>query len=249
MTDPTTFAKLVPGFDFLQGLMKNAGTALPAMGQWIAPTLDPEELEKRIEQLKTVQFWLEQNARMLGATIQALEVQRMTLSTLKTMNLPMADLTEALKVRVPPAAAPAAPSAPRRARRGPRASDEAAAPEGRGSIARPGYGRGRRGRRPDAVVGRADQAVRRPRDAGHEGRGRRSPKTPWRPHPRKAAVKKKPARKAGRKSPARPERAGSMSTFLSGHATHPDWRIALALAAAQVQAQAARTTAIAAADR
>jgi hypothetical protein len=92
------FSKFVPGFEFLQGLMKNAGTNLPGIGQWVAPTLNPEELGKRIEELRTVQFWLEQNARMLAATIQALEVQRMTLSTLKTMNVPMAELKEALKV-------------------------------------------------------------------------------------------------------------------------------------------------------
>jgi len=102
MADPTAaFAKLVPGFDFLQGLVKNAGAALPSVGQWVAPTLDPEELEKRIEELRTVQFWLEQNARMLGATIQALEVQRMTLSTLKTMNVSLGDLTESLKIKLP----------------------------------------------------------------------------------------------------------------------------------------------------
>jgi hypothetical protein len=95
------FTKLVPGFDFLQGLVKNAGAALPNMGQWIAPTLNPEELEKRIEELRTVQFWLEQNARMLGATIQALEVQRMTLSTLKTMNVQMNDLRDSMKLKVP----------------------------------------------------------------------------------------------------------------------------------------------------
>jgi hypothetical protein len=95
------FTKFVPGFEFLQGLVKNAGKALPPMGQWVAPTLDPAELERRIEELKTVQFWLEQNARMLGATIQALEVQRMTLGTLKGMNVSMGDLTEALKMRVP----------------------------------------------------------------------------------------------------------------------------------------------------
>jgi hypothetical protein len=95
------FAKLVPGFDFLQGLVKNAGAALPSIGQWVAPTLNPEELEKRIEELRTVQFWLEQNARMLGATIQALEVQRMTLSTLRTMNVPLAQLRDALKVPEP----------------------------------------------------------------------------------------------------------------------------------------------------
>ncbi|MBW8756421.1 MAG: hypothetical protein JF586_02305 [Burkholderiales bacterium] len=98
MSDIPNFAKLVPGFDFLQGLVKNAGAALPSMGQWVAPTLNPEELQKRIDELKTVQFWLEQNARMLGTTIQALEVQRMTLSTLQTMNVQMTDLRDAMKV-------------------------------------------------------------------------------------------------------------------------------------------------------
>jgi hypothetical protein len=115
MADATAFAKLVPGFDFLQGLVKNAGSALPNIGQWVAPTLNPEELEKRIEELRTVQFWLEQNARMLGATIQALEVQRMTLSTLKTMNVQMDDLRDAMTLRVPEAAAKAAPGADRKA--------------------------------------------------------------------------------------------------------------------------------------
>jgi hypothetical protein len=105
MTDASqNFTKLVPGFDFLQGLVKNAGQALPSIGQWVAPTLNPEELEKRIEELRTVQFWLEQNARMLAATIQALEVQRMTLSTLKTMNVPLTALRDSLKVAEPMAA-------------------------------------------------------------------------------------------------------------------------------------------------
>jgi hypothetical protein len=109
MTGATDFAKMVPGFDFLQGLMNNAGSALPSMGQWIAPTLNPEELGKRIEELRTVQFWLEQNARLLAATIQAMEVQRMTLSTLKTMNMPVADIANAFMLRSPAAAPPAEP--------------------------------------------------------------------------------------------------------------------------------------------
>ena len=135
------FAKLVPGFDFLQGLVKNAGSVLPNIGQWVAPTLNPEELEKRIEELRTVQFWLEQNARMLGATIQALEVQRMTLSTLKTMNVQVADLRESLRIKLPdeaPAGAPPAPAddhsddapaeaAPAKKRAAPRAKSRAAA--------------------------------------------------------------------------------------------------------------------------
>jgi hypothetical protein len=106
MTDIPAFTSFAPGFEFLQGLVKNAGAALPGMGQWVAPTLNPEELDKRIQELKTVQFWLEQNARMLGATIQALEVQKMTLATLQTMNVQMSDLRDALTIRMPtPAAA------------------------------------------------------------------------------------------------------------------------------------------------
>jgi hypothetical protein len=110
MTAATDLARLVPGFDFLQGLLKNAGAGLPAMGQWIAPTLNPEELEKRISELKTVHFWLEQNAKLLATTIQALEVQRMTLSTLQSMNLPLAQIGESLKIK--PAAQPAPAEAP-----------------------------------------------------------------------------------------------------------------------------------------
>ena len=105
MTDPTDLARMVPGFDFLQDLLKNAGAGLPNIGQWVAPTLNPEELEKRIQELKTVHFWLEQNARLLSTTIQALEVQRMTLSTLQTMNLPLADLAASLRIKMPDMAA------------------------------------------------------------------------------------------------------------------------------------------------
>ncbi|MDH5538943.1 MAG: hypothetical protein OEY03_06020 [Rhizobacter sp.] len=116
MADTPSITKMVPGFDFLQGLVKNASSALPSIGQWVAPTLDPQELEKRIEELRTVQFWLEQNARMLGATIQALEVQRMTLSTLKTMNVQMEDLRDSLQIRLPEAQSPAPATAKTKAK-------------------------------------------------------------------------------------------------------------------------------------
>ena len=113
MTDRPSLSSFAPGFEFLQGLVKNAGASLPGMGQWIAPTLDPQELDKRIQELRTVQFWLEQNAQMLGATIQALEVQKMTLTTLQTMNVQMGDLRDALTIRTPATAtAPPAPPPP-----------------------------------------------------------------------------------------------------------------------------------------
>ncbi len=111
MPDAPVSNRLAPGFDFLQDLVKNAGAALPHIGQWVAPTLNPEEIAKRIEELRTVQFWLEQNARMLGATIQALEVQRMTLSTLQSMNVQMGDLRDSLSIRSGSSDGPAPTSA------------------------------------------------------------------------------------------------------------------------------------------
>ena len=107
MTAATDLARMVPGFDFLQGLLKNAGAGVPNFGAWVAPTLNPQELEKKIQELKTVHFWLEQNAKLLATTIQAMEVQRMTLSTLQSMNVPLADLSEALKIKMPSFAASA----------------------------------------------------------------------------------------------------------------------------------------------
>ena len=101
------FGKLVPGFDFLQNLARQAaGSAtqsipqLPNLGNWVAPTLNVEELDKRIQELKAVQFWLDQNAAALKATIQALEVQKMTLATLKGMNFNMGDVANAFKLKV-----------------------------------------------------------------------------------------------------------------------------------------------------
>lgn len=96
------FAKFVPGFDFLQNLAKGASQTipqLPNLANWVAPTLNVEELDKRIEELKAVHFWLEQNTRALGATVQALEVQKMTLATLKGMNFNMGDVANALKLK------------------------------------------------------------------------------------------------------------------------------------------------------
>lgn len=104
MSDNTNFgfAKLVPGFDFLQNLAKGASQTLPQLpnlSNWVAPTLNVEELEKRITELKAVHFWLDQNSKALGATIQALEVQKMTLATLQGMNFNMGDVANALTLK------------------------------------------------------------------------------------------------------------------------------------------------------
>ena len=96
------FGKFVPGFDFLQSLAKGASSSIPQMPNltnWVSPSLNLEELDKRVEELKAVHFWLDQNSKALGATIQALEVQRMTLATPKGMNFNMGDVANALKLK------------------------------------------------------------------------------------------------------------------------------------------------------
>lgn len=81
---------LMPGLDFMNQLA-SAGSG----SNWIAPTVDIDELERRIRELKTVQFWLEQNLQGIKASIQALEVQKMTLQTLQSMNLGMSEIAKA----------------------------------------------------------------------------------------------------------------------------------------------------------
>ncbi len=86
----------VPGMDFVQNLFKaapNIAQSLPpSLAQWITPTTSVEEIDKKITDLKAVQSWLETNTSMLKATVQALEVQRMTISTLKSMKLNLTDV-------------------------------------------------------------------------------------------------------------------------------------------------------------
>lgn len=97
---PYTQGQAMPGMEFFQSLLKGSG--LPTgFASWMAPTMDPKELEQKITDLKAVLQWLEANAKLTQATIQTLEVQRMTLSALKTMNVDLGDLagrmTEAMQ--------------------------------------------------------------------------------------------------------------------------------------------------------
>jgi hypothetical protein len=50
------------------------------------PTLDIDELDKRIADLKSVENWLNLNMNVLRSTIQGLEVQRATLAALKSFS-------------------------------------------------------------------------------------------------------------------------------------------------------------------
>jgi len=137
----------------LWGSMQIPGTGMPGMAGIAAPPMSTEDLDKRIADLKAVESWLNLNLSMLRGTIQALEVQRGTLMTLKTMGASMAEAmrqsgVSAEKMASMPfspffgaqgqggAAAKPAPGAPAAKTDTPKAPDAAAA--GSGGTAQPG---------------------------------------------------------------------------------------------------------------
>ncbi|HEX7906476.1 MAG TPA: PhaM family polyhydroxyalkanoate granule multifunctional regulatory protein [Paraburkholderia sp.] len=59
------------------------GPSLSMMSDMMAPLTNVEELDKRITDMRAVEQWLKLNLSMLQSAIQALEVQRATLATLR----------------------------------------------------------------------------------------------------------------------------------------------------------------------
>lgn len=69
--------------EFIKSLWGNTGMPLPGL---VTPTLDTNELDKRITDLKAVEGWLKTNLGMLQMTIQSLEMQRATLSAFQAIS-------------------------------------------------------------------------------------------------------------------------------------------------------------------
>lgn len=72
------FAAAMPGGG--QGV----GPSLSMMSDMLAPLTNIEELDKRVTDMRAVEQWLKLNLNMLQSAIQALEVQRATLATLRS---------------------------------------------------------------------------------------------------------------------------------------------------------------------
>lgn len=49
----------------------------------VQPTIDPEEIEKKITELKAVESWLKMNVGMIEMTIKTMEMQKSALETLR----------------------------------------------------------------------------------------------------------------------------------------------------------------------
>lgn len=91
MTDTLEFVKN------LWGGMQIPGT-MPRMPPLPGAGMSVEDLDKKIADLKAVEAWLTLNQNMLHGTIQALEIQRGTLATLKAMGDSMAQAMGQTKV-------------------------------------------------------------------------------------------------------------------------------------------------------
>ncbi|WP_338770297.1 PhaM family polyhydroxyalkanoate granule multifunctional regulatory protein [Massilia sp. METH4] len=79
-------AVMTDTLDFVKSLWGSMG--VPGLA---SPTLSLDELDKKISDLKAVESWLNLNQAMLRSSIQALEVQRGTIATLKSMGQSLAD--------------------------------------------------------------------------------------------------------------------------------------------------------------
>ncbi|WP_114809389.1 PhaM family polyhydroxyalkanoate granule multifunctional regulatory protein [Paraburkholderia kururiensis] len=77
----TPFGSAFPGMQ--PGAAQGLGPSLSMMSDMLAPLTSVEELDKRITDMRAVEQWLKLNLNMLQSAIQALEVQRATLATLR----------------------------------------------------------------------------------------------------------------------------------------------------------------------
>jgi len=90
--------------NFMRNMWGNMGFSLPGM---VAPTFDLDELDKRIKDMKAVEGWLRMNLSMLQMTIQGLEMQRTTVSTVQTMGKMASDAARSMSAAPEEAAPPA----------------------------------------------------------------------------------------------------------------------------------------------
>lgn len=72
-------------FEMFRRLWGPLGVPLPGLA---VPTFDPQEVEKRIAELRSVEAWLNMNLNMLKFAIQGLELQRIALQAMKTATEP-----------------------------------------------------------------------------------------------------------------------------------------------------------------
>lgn len=77
---------LLRSMDMMAQAWKNmASGGAGDLSSGMMPSLSPDDLDRRIRDLRAVESWLQLNLSMLSTTIQGLEIQRSTLAAIKTM--------------------------------------------------------------------------------------------------------------------------------------------------------------------
>ena len=72
-------------FEMFRRLWGPLGVPIPGMA---VPTFDPQEVEKRIAELRSLEAWLNMNLNMIKFSIQGLELQRAALQAMKDVASP-----------------------------------------------------------------------------------------------------------------------------------------------------------------
>ena len=100
------------GMASFPGAASGLPPSLSSMSDMMAPLTSVEELDKRITDLRAVEQWLKLNLGMLQSAIQALEVQRATLATLRAFGaFAQSSMSAAEEAAVAAAQAASAPRA------------------------------------------------------------------------------------------------------------------------------------------
>ena len=100
------------GMASFPGAASGLPPSLSSMSDMMAPLTSVEELDKRITVLRAVEQWLKLNLGMLQSAIQALEVQRATLATLRAFGaFAQSSMSAAEEAAVAAAQAASAPRA------------------------------------------------------------------------------------------------------------------------------------------
>ena len=85
-------------FEIFRRLWGPLGVPVPGMAM---PTLDPKEIDKRIQELKSVELWLNMNLNVLRSAIQGLEMQKTGLQGMQGMQQAMQQAMQQMAAQRP----------------------------------------------------------------------------------------------------------------------------------------------------
>ncbi|WP_175745413.1 PhaM family polyhydroxyalkanoate granule multifunctional regulatory protein [Burkholderia ambifaria] len=206
------------GMASFPGAASGLPPSLSSMSDMMAPLTSVEELDKRITDLRAVEQWLKLNLGMLQSAIQALEVQRATLATLRAFGaFAQSSMSAAEEAAVAAAQAASAPRADAQQAPGAGAADappagdaaqQAFDPAGWWNLLQAQFNQ-----LASLAMTQPDVQADQPDDASPAQAAQAAPTTPAEPPaPAAAAAPRKPAAKRAKPSDSAAARAAAASS-------------------------------------